>query len=70
MYVPSDIVKIAFASAFFTSFDRFQLGIFFVLNNYRFILKNQTDFRKTVESGMGPRSSSYINITKNKGNKI
>ena len=48
----------------------FNYEFFFVLNNYRFILKNQTDFRKTVESGMGPRSSSYINITKNKGNKI
>ena len=34
------------------------------------MLKNQTDFRKTVETGKGPRSSSYINITKNKENKI
>ena len=35
--------------------SRFQLGKFFIVSKNIFIVKNLTDFRKTVETGVDPR---------------
>ena len=42
-------------------FSRFQLGKFKVFTKNIFIMKNLTDFRKTVETGMDPRPAPVHN---------